>query len=175
MSCDSTIIAWTIQKTMRNYHLQCTFDNKEILTKTILAGDLLKFYNCICQWYETENLVPTPRKSEEEEEIDVNPQQLTKNTQIERSVSQAWGDSMLKLVANRETLIHRASEQATCASTMDIGTFCITSDSVFDGNSSTLLEPNISQNSRLRAILIDNVKMDRWQESKYSKLPELWI
>ena len=28
-----------------------------ILIDTILAGNLLRIYNCICQWYGTENLV----------------------------------------------------------------------------------------------------------------------
>ena len=37
-----------------------------------------------------------------------------------RNVSQCRGDSMLKLTANRETLIHRAAEQAIFARLVDI-------------------------------------------------------
>ena len=109
------MIDWTVEKT---HQFQGTIDNKKILLKTIVAS------NCMCQWYQTENLVPTPRKSEEEEdEIDLDPEQLTTITQKERNVSQARGDSMLKFTANRETLIHSASEHPKCARTVDIGQF----------------------------------------------------
>ena len=46
---------------------------------------------------------------------------------------------MVKLTANRETLFHRASEQAEFASTVEIGQFYMKSESVVDGNSSTLV------------------------------------
>ena len=79
-------------------------------------------------------------------------------------MSQAPGDLMLKLTANRETLVRRTSEQAVFAGTVDIGQFFITNDSVVDGNSSTLLcrefsEPRNSQTSRFQAVLIAHVKI----------------
>ena len=45
---------------------------------------------------------------------------------------------MLKLIANRVTLMHRASELAEFGRTLESGQFSITNDSVMDGNSSTL-------------------------------------
>ena len=56
--------------------------------------------------------------SEEEQETDIDTDQLTLITQKERNMSRARGDSMVKLTANRETLFHRASEQAEFASTV---------------------------------------------------------
>ena len=53
------------------------FENKKILIKTILAGNLLCIYSCICQWYDTDHLALTPRRSEEEEQVDLDPEQLT--------------------------------------------------------------------------------------------------
>ena len=78
----------------RNYHLQGTNKNKKILINTTLAGNLQCIYACICQWYDTEHLVPTPRKSEEEEDIDLDPEQLTTSTQEERNMPQARSDSL---------------------------------------------------------------------------------
>ena len=72
------------------------------------------------------------------QEIDLDQEQLTTITQKERNMSQARGDSMLNLTANRETLIHKASEQAEFARTVEIGQYWITNVSVMDGHSSTL-------------------------------------
>ena len=46
---------------------------------------------------------------------------------------------MLKLTANRKTMIHRASEQTEFARTVEVGQFRITNESVMDGNISTPL------------------------------------
>ena len=72
-----------------------------------------------------ENLVPTPRTSEvEEDEIDLDPEQLTITTKKECNVSQARGDSMLKL-------------SAKFARTVDLGQiFYMANESVSEGNSS---------------------------------------
>ena len=52
-------------------------------------------------------------------------------------MSQARGDSVLKLIANRDTLIHKkASEQAEFANTVEIGQLYVTNESVVDGDSS---------------------------------------
>ena len=40
-----------------------TCDNKKRLIKTILASNLSCVYNRICQWCDTEKLVPTPRRA----------------------------------------------------------------------------------------------------------------
>ena len=83
-------------------------------------------------------LVLTPRRSEEEE-IDLDPEQSTTITGKERNMSQARGDSMLKLTANRETLIHRGFRKAEFARTVEIGQLAITNEPVMYGNSSTPL------------------------------------
>ena len=49
-----------------NYHFEGTYENKKILINTMLAGNLLCIYKCICQWHEPKNWFP-PRRSEEEE------------------------------------------------------------------------------------------------------------
>ena len=102
--------------------------------------------------------------SEEKQEIDFDPEQLTIITQKDRNMSRARGDSMLKLTANREMLFHRASEQAECAGTAEIGQFYIKSESVVDGNSCTRVcrkysQARDSQYSRIQAILNDHVNI----------------
>ena len=77
----------------------------------ILASNFQCIFNPICQWYDTENLVPTPRRAEDE--INLQPEQLALITQKQRNMPQARGDSMLPLTENRETLIRTASEQAS--------------------------------------------------------------
>ena len=49
------------------------FENKKMLIKTLMAGNLLCFYKCICQWWDSEHLVFTPRRSEETKDIDLDP------------------------------------------------------------------------------------------------------
>ena len=78
--------------------------------------------------------VLTPRTAEEKEQIDIDPEPLSTRTQKERNMSQARGDSMLKLIANRETLIHRASDREYS-------------------------EPRYSRSSRLQAVLTGHVKI----------------
>ena len=102
------------------YHFKGTLEKKKILIKIIFASKLHCVYNRICQWYETENLVLTPRR--DEEQIDLDPEQSTLITQKHRKMPQARGDSMLQLTENRETLIRRASEQAF-AKTVESGQF----------------------------------------------------
>ena len=80
-------------------------------------------------------------------------------------MSHARGESMLNLTATSETLIQRASEQATHASTVVIVKFFFTKESVVDGNSASLLcrecsEPRNSQSSRLPAVFNDQVKIE---------------
>ena len=82
----------------RQHH--CRLDNrrnksKKILIKTILARNLLCICTCICQWYDAEKLVPTPRRSEDEEEIDLDREQLTRFSQKERNMARARCDSLL--------------------------------------------------------------------------------
>ena len=71
---------------------------------------------------------------------------------------------MLKLIANRETLVRRASEQAEFARTVEIGHFYTIDESVVDGNSSgpsrrEYPRPRNSRNSTLQAIPNDPVKI----------------
>ena len=60
---------------------------------------------------------------------------------------------MLKLTANRETVNHRASEQAEFARTVEISQSYITNESVMDGSS------RHSQSSILQSDLNDHVKI----------------
>ena len=72
----------------------------------MLASNLLCINNCIRQTYDTEHVVLTPRRSgEEEEQVDLDPEQLTLITQKERNMSQARSDSMPKLNAVRTSSI----------------------------------------------------------------------
>ena len=82
------------------------------------------------QWYETQKLVHRPRNSEEEEEEE---EKRPRRRAVDKNHAKARGSSMLKLTADRETLLHKASEQA-----VEIGLFCIINESVMDGNKSTL-------------------------------------
>ena len=66
-------------------------------------------------------LVRTLSRSEHEEQIDFDPEQLTLITPKERNMPQARGDSLLKLTANRETLSRRASENTEFDRTVEIG------------------------------------------------------
>ena len=61
----------------RNNHFQGTLESKKIIINTTPAGNLLCIYNCICQWYDTDKVVPTPRTAAEAEDIDLEPDQLT--------------------------------------------------------------------------------------------------
>ena len=54
-------------------------------------------------------------------------------------MSQARGDSLLKLTENREALIHRASDQAEFARKVELGQFCITDETAMYGHRSTVL------------------------------------
>ena len=49
---------------------------------------------------------------------------------------------MLKLTANRETMIHRVSEQSEFARAVEIGELPFTNESVMDGISSTFYAEN---------------------------------
>ena len=82
--------------------------------------------------------MPTPiRPEEEEEQIDIDPEQLKLITQKEWNIPQARGDVLPKLIANRVTLIHRAFVQVEFARTVEIGQFNTTNEFVMNGNSST--------------------------------------
>ena len=78
---DRTTSPGQVRKGGRHCHFQGTFENKKILINIILAGNILCIYNCICHWCDTENLVLTPRRSEEEEQLDLDPELLTTITQ----------------------------------------------------------------------------------------------
>ena len=78
-----------------------------------------------------------------EEQIDLEPKQLTlitkKKKKKKQQMPQSRGGSLLQLTENHETLIRRASEQAAFARKVENRQFYIISESVMDGNSSTLL------------------------------------
>ena len=150
-----------LTKGWRNYHSQSTFENKKLLIETKMASNLLCMHNRICQRYETE---PTPREANNEEQIDLEPQQLTVITQKQRNVPQARGDSVRNVTENRETLIRRASEQASLVRIVENEQFYITKESVMDGSTSAPVRwektgPRNSQHLRLQAFLNDHVKI----------------
>ena len=80
-----------------------------------LTGNERCIYNRTCHWYETENQVPTPRTAEDEEQIDLEPEQLTWISQKQQTLPRARGDSLQQITENHETLIRKASQQAACA------------------------------------------------------------
>ena len=179
ISSDRTRTAWTLEKTKENITSKEHTERRRFPSTPCWQATNFVFTTAF-ESCETAKSVLAPRRSGEEKEIDFDPEQLTRITQKERNVSQVRGDSMLKLTANRETLIHRASDQAEFSRTVDIEQFFITNDSVVDGNSTTprcseYSEPRISQNSRLRAMLLDHVKIGSVTEIEVSNLQERWL
>ena len=114
----------------RSYHFHGTFETKMLLIMTILASNLLCVYNRNCQWYEIANQIPTPRTAEHEEQIDLEPEQLTLITHKQQTMTQAGGDSVLP-TENHETRIRKPSEQAVFARTVENGQFYITNVSFY--------------------------------------------
>ena len=53
-----------LAKGRSNCHFQGAFENKKSLIRTILATKLQCIQYRTCQWYQTENQVPTPRTTE---------------------------------------------------------------------------------------------------------------
>ena len=102
-----------------------------ILINTMLA--CICIYNRIRQWYETENLVPTPRRAQHEEQIDL---EIVQPTLISKKhkVPQARGDPMLRLTENRERMIRRASGKASFVRAVENGHVCGSNESVMVGN-----------------------------------------
>ena len=90
-----------LRKGRRNHNSQGTFDNKKILIKTILASNSQNLHNRICQWHEIENLVLTPRTAEDEEQIDLDPDQLTLISQ--KTAERATSSRRLVATAHRES------------------------------------------------------------------------
>ena len=89
---------------------------------------------------------------------------LTLITEEQRNMSQTWGHSLLQLTENRGTLIHKGSELAEFARTLEMGPFHITHEFGMNGNSSCpccreYSKPGNSRCSRLQAILDDHVKI----------------
>ena len=119
------------------------------------------FTKRICQWHEIENQILTRRTGVDEEQIDLEPEQLTLITQKQQPLTQARGDSV-QLTENHGTMIRRASEQAACARTVENGKFCIAHESVMDGNSSASScweDSEPTQSSRRQAVLTGHVKI----------------
>ena len=128
ISSNRTIIAW----------------NKKLLIKTKLASNTPLIHNRICQRYEIEKQIPTPRTAEDEEQIDLEPEQLTLITQKYWKMQQA--------------------RQASFARAVENGQFFFTNGSVVDGNSSSLpcrecSEPRNSPYSRLQTVLTYHVNI----------------
>ena len=87
ISSDRAIIAWTAEERRNILRFP-----RQIRKKKRFPS--IPYWQATCcvfafenfQWYHTENLVPTPKRSEEEEEIDLDPEQLTVITQKERNM-----------------------------------------------------------------------------------------
>ena len=94
-----------VMKGGADYHFQGTmWEQEEILIKTVLAGNFLCIYSCCCQWYDTEKHGTYTEKIRRREAnrpqhraVDIN------YAKKERNMSQARGDSMVKLTAHRES------------------------------------------------------------------------
>ena len=87
--------------------------------------------------YETENLVLTPRRSVEEEQINVDPDQLSIITREERNMSQGLRRLHAKTRCESRDSDSQSFRTGRIAKTVDIGQFNVTNESVIDGNSST--------------------------------------
>ena len=72
------------------------------------------------------NQVLTSRTEKHEDHIDLEPEHLTLLTQKQRNMPQARGDSLLQLTENHETLIRKASEQASHVRAVENRQFYIT-------------------------------------------------
>ena len=59
----------------------------------------------------------------DEEQIDLEPEQLTLFSQKQQTLPQARDDSLLQLTENHEMVIRRASEQTAYARSVEIGQF----------------------------------------------------
>ena len=83
-------------------------------------------------------MVPTPRRSEDGDELGFEPEQLTinyaKRAEHVTSSRRLVAKTHLKLVSNGETLIHGVSEQAELARTVEVGQFYITNEYAVDEN-----------------------------------------
>ena len=123
-----------LRKGGRKYHFQGTFSSKPFWQATHGASTI-----AFASGMRLRIRYLQPRRAEDEAHMDREPEQLTLITQKQRNVQQSRGDSMQQLTANRETLIRRASEQASFARTLENGQFYITNQAVLEGNSSTLL------------------------------------
>ena len=101
------------------------------------AGRQPTMYLQLC---DPESLVLAPRKfGRRNSKSTSTPEQLTLITQKGAEHITSSSDSLLTLTANRETLTHRASEQAEFARTVDIGQLYIANEPVIDENSSSPL------------------------------------
>ena len=67
----------------------------------MLASNPQCIYNRICQWYETENQVPTPTRAEDENHNGFEPEQLTLISQKQRK--RATGSRRLDATTHRES------------------------------------------------------------------------
>ena len=174
ISSDTAILVWTIEERRKKLPLP------KYLINTILRSNLPCVYKRMCQWYDTEKLVSTPKRSEDDEQIDLDPEQFTIITQKHQKMPQARGDSLLQLTENRETQIHRASELADYARTVESGQIFFTNGSVMDGNSSALscrwyAELRNSQNSILQSIPNPSHQDRASDRIWYLNLQELWF
>ena len=106
-------------------------------SRSYLQAVEICMYNRICQRYYIGKLVLTPRRSEDEEQIDLDPSSLHLSR---KPLGKCHNESLLQLTENHEKLIHKASERAEFARTVENRQFYITNESfVMDENSSTLL------------------------------------
>ena len=95
-----------LRKGGRYDHYQSTFDNKKILIKTILASNLYAFTIEVASGMRLKNLVPEPRRTEDKEQVHLDPEQLTLIAQRQWKMPQAQGDSMPQRIAK-----HRFGER----------------------------------------------------------------
>ena len=171
-SSDRATIAWTDEEKQAEVTTsQGTFDDNKSFINTILESKLLCTYKRICQWYETEHLVPPPRLAEDKEQIDLDSEQLTCIPQKQRNMPQARGDSLLLTEKSRDAHSRGFRTSNICRNGGNWTHVCIFPYISFEPvnllwmkNSSTPLcreysRSKNSQDSRIIAIRNDHVKI----------------
>ena len=81
ISSDRAILAWTFAEKSKQSPLPRYTRQQEDSHQNHDGKQITLCYNIFCQWYETGNQIHTPRTAEDEEQLDLEPEQLSLITQ----------------------------------------------------------------------------------------------
>ena len=99
-----------LRKGGSNHHFQGTCENNKILIKTKMTSNFRCINNRIRQWYETQNQVPAPRTAEDEEKINLEPEQLASVAE-RKTADNATSSRRLDAASHRES---RDADSESC-------------------------------------------------------------